>query len=223
MELVDDIHLFPHSLFFPHKFEKGVLLMGRKPRAWFQGAKFHITSRGIRRSSLFSEDEDREKYLSLIEETMCTYPFILHTFCLMTNHTHLQIETTNTSPSTIMSNINTKYAKYFNKKYDFTGHVFEKRYNAELIDSAEYELDVSKYIHLNPVKACMVETPEDYRWSSYRNFIYGEIHPLVFTKQILSYFPYPQSIHYENFVKAPFTGPSISESIGMEEQPCGPK
>jgi putative transposase len=180
--------------------------MGRKPRAWFSGAKFHITSRGIRRSSLFYDDDDREKYLGLIDETMCTSPFILHTFCLMTNHIHLQIEVSNTSPSTIMSSLNTNYAKYFNKKYDYTGHVFEKRYTAELIDSPQYELDVSKYIHLNPVKAGLADAPEDYSWSSYRTYIYGEVHPLIFTKQILSYFPYPQSIHYENFVKAAITG-----------------
>ncbi|MDV2687007.1 transposase, partial [Alkalihalophilus lindianensis] len=93
---------------------------------------------------------------SLLAETMNSYPFRLHAFCLMTNHTHLQIETMETPLSTIMKYLNMKYAKYVNKKYDFSGHVFEKRYGAELLDFPEYEIDVSKYIHLNPVAAGMV-------------------------------------------------------------------
>ncbi len=176
--------------------------MARPARNWFEGAKYHVTSRGVRRSALFFDDKDYQKYLSLLAETMNSYPFRLHAFCLMTNHTHLQIETMETPLSTIMKYLNMKYAKYVNKKYDFSGHVFEKRYGAELLDSPEYEIDVSKYIHLNPVAAGMVSAPEDYRWSSYRAFIYGEKIPLVDPKTLLSYFPDPPSLHYEQYMKA---------------------
>ncbi|WP_286229731.1 transposase [Neobacillus mesonae] len=175
--------------------------MARNGRIWFEGAKYHVTSRGIRRSSLFFDDEDYQKYLSLLEATMYKHPFKLHSFCLMTNHTHLQIETMKTPLSTIMKKLNTNYAKYINKKYEFTGHVFEKRYGAELLNSPEYEIDVSKYIHLNPVEAGMVNAPEDYPWSSYRAFIYGAKIPLVDPKYILSYFPEPPSQHYQRFMK----------------------
>ena len=162
---------------------------------------------------LFIEDEDRAKFLSLIEENRNTYPFNLHTYCLMTNHIHLQLETTTTSPSIIMSNLNTKYAKYFNKKYDYSGHVFDKRYHAELIDSAAYELDVSKYIHLNPLKAGLVERLEDYPWSSYRAYVFGEKNSLIDMTQIFSYFPKPQAINYDLFVKAPDVIPSVPEFL----------
>lgn len=108
--------LFNSPIFHQSKSIKiGVTTMGRKRRAWFQGAKYHITSRGNRKSTLFYEDEDRMKYLSLLNETMERYSFTLHAYCLMTNHTHLQIETSDTSPTIIMSTLNTKYAKYFNK------------------------------------------------------------------------------------------------------------
>lgn len=197
--------------------------MVRKRRVWVSGGKYHITSRGIRKYPIFLDDFDRVKYLTLLEETMSACPFILHAYCLMTNHVHLQLESSSIPPNVIISQLHTKYAKYFNKKYDYSGHVFEKRYNAELIDSPAYELDVSKYIHLNPCKAGIVDEPEDYPWSSYRNYLYGEASSLVFTNQILSYFPHPQAIHYENFVKSPFYIFQSAEKAWDEEYPCGPK
>ncbi len=174
----------------------------RNVRVWYEGAKYHVTSRGNRKSSLFLEDEDYKRYLDIIEETKVRFPFDLHSFCLMTNHTHLQVKTLETPLSTIMSILNTKYAKYFNKKYELTGHVFEKRYGAELINSREYEIDVSKYIHLNPVEAGLSAYPEDYPWSSYRTYIYGEVHPLIDPKPILSYFPSPPAQFYQEYMNA---------------------
>jgi putative transposase len=107
----------------------------------------------------------------------------------MTNHIHLQIQSHETSISKIMNFINTKYAKYFNKKYHHSGHVFEKRFGSELIDTSEYELELSKYIHLNPLKANMVNKLEDYPWSSYHVYAQLVNSSLVETKQILSHFP----------------------------------
>lgn len=182
--------------------------MARKLRNWPPGIKLHITSRGIRQQSLFYEEEDYLKYLSFLKETHKKYPFFLHNYCLMTNHTHLQLETIEAHPGRIMMNLNTNYAKYFNKKYDFKGHVFEKRYWAEMIDSPSYELDVSRYIHLNPVKAGICTAPEDYRWSSCRAYTAGEEFPLLYTKQIQSYFPNPFFPTYEAYLKAPDINPA---------------
>ena len=185
--------------------------LARKRREWFLGAKYHITSRGIRRSALFHDDADREHYLDLLAETKRRHPFFLHTYCLMTNHIHLQLETITTPTGVIMQHLHNKYAKYFNKRYEFTGHVFENRYDAQWIDSAAYELDVSKYIHLNPLEANMVTKLEDYRWSSYRSYILQEKNPLITTEQILSYFPAPQREEYEKYVNSGFCDPEIDE------------
>jgi putative transposase len=184
----------------------------RKVIPWFPGAKYHITSRGVRRCSLFHKDEDREEYLAILEETMNRHPFILHAYCLMTNHIHLQIQTKNTKTGKIMMNINRKYANYFNKKYHHSGHVFDKRYGAEFIDSSEYELELSKYIHLNPLKASMVERLEDYKWSSYLVYIHNVKSSLVSTQQILSYFPEPQIQLYEKYLKSGYTDMSFSDN-----------
>ena len=202
--------------------------MVRRVRAWFKGAKYHVTSRGIRRSSLFFDDDDFEKYLALLNETKERYPFSLHTYCLMTNHTHLQLDTLETPLSIIMKNLNTKFAKYINKKYDFSGHVFEKRYGAELLNSPEYEIDVSKYIHLNPTSAGMVAKPEDYPWSSCRAYIYGESIPLIDPQPLLLYFPEPPLEHYENYLKAVPTDKFFWEDgkiqiLDKEDVRCGLK
>ena len=79
----------------------------------------------------------------------------------MTNHIHLQIETIQHHPKEMMKMLNSRYAMYFNKRHHLVGHVFQGRYGSELIDSADYFLDVSRYIHLNPVEANMVKYPED--------------------------------------------------------------
>ncbi|MBB6446986.1 REP element-mobilizing transposase RayT [Bacillus benzoevorans] len=185
--------------------------MTRMNRVWFKGAKYHITSRGVRKLPLFYDDQDRRKYITLIEEAMELYSFNLQAYCLMPNHVHLQAECIETPPSQIMNFIHTKYAKYFNKRYDYTGHVFENRYGSELITSINYELEASRYIHLNPVKANLVSRPEEYLWSSYRFYISKDKHPLtISTKQILSYFPGPAIEHYINYVNQKMTQANVS-------------
>ncbi|MFB5195234.1 transposase [Neobacillus sp. KR4-4] len=202
--------------------------MVRSVRLWYKGAKYHVTSRGIRRSSLFFDNDDFEKYLALLKETKERYPFNLHTYCLMTNHIHLQLETLETPLSTIMKHLNTKFAKYINKKYNFSGHVFEKRYGDVLLNSPEYEIDVSKYIHLNPTSAGMVVNPEDYPWSSCRAYIFGESIPLIDPQPLLSYFPDPPLSHYENYLNALSTDKFFWEDgkihmLDKEDVRCGLK
>lgn len=190
--------------------------MARINRVWFEGAKYHITSRGVRKLPLFYDDQDRRKYLTLLKEAMELYSYNLQAYCLMPNHVHLQLECIKTPPGRIMNYTHTKYAKYFNKKYDFSGHVFEDRYGSELITSIDYELEVNRYIHLNPVKANLVQRPEDYPWSSYRAYISHDKHPLhISTKKILSYFPDPAIKQFIDFVNQKFiivTAPSLFQS-----------
>lgn len=176
--------------------------MARKRRIWYPGASYHITSRGIRRTSLFWDKEDRDEYLRLLAEAMEKRPFILQTYCLMTNHIHLQIKTLQHSPSDIIRILHFNYAIYVNKKYSFTGHVFESRYGSELITSAQYELEVNRYIHLNPIRAGMVDCLEEYPWSSYFNYIEAKEGSLVNSERILAYFPEPKIEQYLQFLHA---------------------
>lgn len=102
--------------------------MTRKHRIWFPGAVYHITARGNRRSSLFNQRDDYLTYLGILEDVRSMYPFQLHAYCLMTNHIHLQIQTTNFHIKLIMKEMHSRYAIYFNKKYHYDGHVFQGRY-----------------------------------------------------------------------------------------------
>lgn len=145
--------------------------MARPKRIWYPGAIYHVMSRGNRRLSLFKDREDYLDFLIAVEKTRELYPFRIHALCLMTNHFHMAIETTDHHLSKIMKRILHPYAVNFNRKYDFTGHLFEGRYTSCLIEDERYLLEVSRYIHLNPVKAMMVREPLAYEYSSYSLFV----------------------------------------------------
>ncbi|WP_078429801.1 REP-associated tyrosine transposase [Alkalihalobacterium alkalinitrilicum] len=176
--------------------------MARKPRVWFPGAVFHITSRGNRRASIFYEPDDRLMYLSILEETRKFFPFHLHAYCLMTNHIHLLLETIDNPTKDIIKKLHSLYAIYFNKRYKTSGHLFQGRYHAELIRDDPHFLEVSRYIHLNPVAAKMVTRPDSYRWSSYAAYNSSRSNPHIKTERILSYFPHPQKQNYQKFIES---------------------
>lgn len=176
--------------------------MARKRRIWYPGATYHITARGNRRAHLFYHDKDRLDYLSLLEKTRQAFPFTLHAYCLMTNHVHFLLETKEVPINRIMHAFHSSYAMLLNRRYDLTGHVFQGRYGAEIINSTDYFLKVSRYIHLNPLEAQMVQRAEDYYWSSYAAYITRVPNPHISTDKVLSYFPSPQKMHYRKFVES---------------------
>jgi REP element-mobilizing transposase RayT len=175
--------------------------MSRKIRVWHPGSIFHITSRGNRHATLFYDDYDRKKYLTLLNETCEKFPFYLHAYCLMTNHIHLLLEIINDPPGEIIKMAHSLYAIYFNKRHELDGHVFQGRYKSELIDSPQYLLEASRYIHLNPVKAGIVEHPAQYPWSSYLSYVTTNPNPFIVTQRILSHVPYPKKKHYQQYVE----------------------
>ncbi len=133
-------------------------------------------------------------YLNLIGVAKRRYGFHLYEYCLMTNHVHLHIQTISTEIWTIMHCINTGYSKYFNSKYDVVGHLFQGRYKAELIKDDSHNLHTSRYIHLNPVKANLVNDPAEYAWSSYRTYLGMEDNWLIDPSFILDYFSFHKAI-----------------------------
>lgn len=160
--------------------------MGRKKRVWIPHYFYHIVCRGNRRDPLFMDNGDFLTFLYILRKIHEKYPFELASYCLMTNHFHLQLRSTEQSISKIMALINKRYANYFNTRYNLTGHLFEKRFFDKVILSTSGMLEVSRYIHLNPVKANIVEKPEDYRWGSYLYFMgQGKIEQPYFNSSIL--------------------------------------
>jgi len=140
--------------------------VARPLRIEYTGAFYHITSRGNERKEVFKSQRDREKFLFYLESATERYGAIIHVYCLMDNHYHLLIETPVGNLSQIMHHINGAYTTYFNAKRERSGHLFQGRYKAILIEADEYAKELSRYIHLNPVRAGVAENPEEYKWSS---------------------------------------------------------
>lgn len=145
--------------------------MARPLRITYPGAFYHVTSRGNERKAVFKSKRDREKFLEYLESATQRYDARIHTYCMMDTHYHLLLETPSGNLSQIMRHINGAYTTYFNVKRDRSGHLFQGRYKAILVDIDKYAKELSRYIHLNPVRAKMVETPEEYDWSSYKLYI----------------------------------------------------
>ncbi len=144
--------------------------MPRKPRIWYPGAMYHITCRGNHRREIFLDDQDRIVYLRQLLQAKEDHECSILAYCLMGNHVHLQVETSEVEIWKMMKQLNMRYVIYFNAKYDLVCRLFQDRYRAELIEDSAYSIRASRYIHLNPVVAQMVKHPLDYPWSSYREY-----------------------------------------------------
>jgi len=145
--------------------------MTRPLRVEYPDAYYHVINRGNYQKKIFVNDRDKEKFLEYLEKAAERFSIIIHSYCLMTNHYHLLIQTPDSNLSLAMQWINVSYATYFNRKRDRRGHLFQGRFKAILIDADEYLKHLSRYIHLNPVRAKMVSSPGVYQWSSYGAFI----------------------------------------------------
>ena len=145
--------------------------MARKTRIEFKNALYHVVTRGNQKQNVFLNDADFSQYHTILSAYKERHGFILHSYVLMSNHLHILIETPKVPLSKIMQGINQSYTMYFNRKYGTAGHLFQGRYKAILCDRDRYQLSLVKYIHLNPVRAGIVATPEEYRWSSHQYYM----------------------------------------------------
>jgi putative transposase len=180
--------------------------MARALRITFPGAFYHVTSRGNERKAVFKSKRDREKFLEYLESATQRYDGLIHSYCMMDNHYHLLLQMPSGNLPQIMRHINGAYTTYFNVKRDRSGHLFQGRYKAILVDIDEYAKELSRYIHLNPVRAKIVETPEEYEWSSYPAYT-GKQKPAkwLYRDFILGYFGQKLSTGqkgYQEFVNA---------------------
>jgi len=142
--------------------------MARPLRIEFAGALYHVTSRGDGRDDIYLDDQDRRKFIEILSEVCERFNWVVHAYCLMSNHYHLLVETPESNLSQGMRQLNGVFTQSFNRHHVRVGHVFQGRYKAILVEKESYLLELSRYIVLNPVRAQMVRTAKDWRWSSYR-------------------------------------------------------
>jgi REP element-mobilizing transposase RayT len=141
--------------------------MARPLRIQGPGLTYHITARGVRRTRIYLDDEDRRRFLTLLADVVERYALICHTYCEMTNHFHLAVTTTEANLSRAVQQLDGDYARWWNWRHARVGHVFEARFGSQLVQDNSYLVNVCRYIVLNPVRAGMVESPEQWPWSSY--------------------------------------------------------
>jgi putative transposase len=140
----------------------------RKLRPEIPGGYFHIFARGNMQLALFRERIDYEDWVRMVARTVEEFAWRCHAYCAMSNHFHLLIETPDPTRSAGMRHLNGSYAQRFNEKYAGSGHVFQGRYGANLIESDEQFLETCRYIVLNPVRAGVCDAPHEWHWSGYR-------------------------------------------------------
>lgn len=141
--------------------------MSRPLRAEVPGGLHHIYSRGAVQLPVFFSDEDREMFLSLLDTSVERNGWLCHGYCLMSNHYHLVLETPLPTLAKGMHRLNLAYAKWVNRQTGRLGHAFDARYGSSLIETEAHELEVARYVALNPVMAGICRSPEHWRWSSY--------------------------------------------------------
>ena len=163
--------------------------MARQLRIEYKGAFYHVFSRGERRDNIFFDDRDNLKFLEKLWEAIDKFNLKIHCYALMANHYHLLIETPEGNLSKAMHYINTSYSNWLKSKHQIIGSVFQGRYKSILVEKESYLLTLSAYIHLNPVRAKIVNNPEKYRWSSFNDYLKIEksIHR-IFSDDILKKF-----------------------------------
>ena len=141
--------------------------MARPLRLEFAGALYHITSRGDRREDIYRDNEDRQQWLEILGQVCERFNWVVHGYCQMTNYYHLLAETVDGHLSRGMRQLNGIYTQKFNRRYHESGHLFQGRYKAILVQKETYLLELTRYVVLNPVRAKMVRRPEDWVWSSF--------------------------------------------------------
>ncbi|HEY8908854.1 MAG TPA: transposase [Desulfosporosinus sp.] len=164
--------------------------MPRGQRVKVEFSTYHVVQRGNEKKQIFRDDEDKAKFLETLAKAREKYNFILYAYCLMDNHIHLLVDDNGNDISKLMKSINISYVSYFNRVYQRCGHLFQDRFKSEVVKDDRYLLEVSRYIHNNPVKAKLVGRADEFKWSSY-NIYSGkasDVLGLLDTSMILNYF-----------------------------------
>lgn len=156
--------------------------MARPLRIHLPGGFYHVTLRGNHQQAIFAIDADRLRLNELLVDALDRYGAQLHGYCWMTNHLHFLIRVGDAPLGFVMRQIASRYARGFQRKLQTTGHLFERRYHARIVDAEAYLLRVLRYIHMNPVEAGMARSADQYRWSSHHAYAGRCIEPWLVTE-----------------------------------------
>lgn len=178
--------------------------MARPLRIEFPGALYHVTSRGNARRRIFFDDADRIHFLRTLGTVASRHVWACHAYCLLDNHYHLLLETCKPTLSAGMRSLNGVFAQALNRRHGRSGHVFQGRFNAILVEKEGHLLELARYVVVNPCRAALCSRPEEWPWSSYRATAGLEPPPSFLTTEwVLSQFGSPEEVarsRYRSFV-----------------------
>jgi putative transposase len=187
--------------------------MSRKLRIHYASAVYHVILRGNDGGPVFFDDRDRLRFYLYLQEMVERFQCRIHGFCCMTNHIHLVVQVADIPLSRIMQSLSLRYTRWINFRRHRTGHLFQGRYKAIMVDADAYLLELVRYIHLNPVRASVTNSP-DYPWSGHRAYMGKEILPWLTTGWVLSQFSVESSAAregYQRFIAEGIDGERRSE------------
>jgi putative transposase len=162
--------------------------MARRLRLHAPGAFYHVTLRGNHRQSIFFRDEDRNLLDGFVSDSLRLLAARIHAYCWMPNHLHMLVQVSDAPLGRLMLRIASAYARTVQLRFDTTGHLFERRYHAVLVDADNYLLTLVRYIHRNPVRARLVMDPAAYPWSSHSVYLGQQPKSWVTTDFVLKLF-----------------------------------
>lgn len=145
--------------------------MPRQARRKSESGIYHIMLRGINQQQIFEDSEDCEKFLQILKDCKVVSEYKLFAYCLMGNHMHLLVQENKETIEQVMKRLATRFVYWYNIKYQRVGHLFQDRFKSEPVEDDSYFLTVIRYIHQNPVKAGICKRLQDYKYSSYNEFL----------------------------------------------------
>ena len=145
--------------------------MSRPLRIEYPDAWHHVMNRASGKKALFLDDDDRFAFIDVLKDTSNLFNLRVSSYCLMSNHYHLLVQTADANLSRCMRHINGIYTQRYNRKYGFDGSIFRGRYKSLLVDEDNYLLALVRYIHRNPLRAGLVDNLSSYKWSSHNGYI----------------------------------------------------
>ena len=192
--------------------------MARNLRISFPGAVYHVMNRGVEGRDIFLDEKDKAKRSDLLKKTVELYDLRLYAYVLMDNHDHFFFRTPKANISKAMHYFNTTYCGWFNRRHFRKGPLFQDRYRTQLVEEGSHFIEMTRYIHLNPVRAGIVDRPEDYQWSSYRGYVEKRLRfPWVRYKSVLQEISLDEELALAEYIRF-VNGPIVElERVGSGE------
>ena len=172
--------------------------MPRSMREKSQTGIYHVMLRGINQQIIFNDLEDYQKFIEILNDCKAISGYEIYAYCLMNNHAHILLKVQKEDLSQIFKRIGVRYVHWYNWKYNRRGHLFQDRFKSEPVENEEYFLTVLRYIHQNPVKAGITKTIDEYRYSSYNEYIEKKTNSLVDIKFALDMLGEKEFIRFNN-------------------------